>query len=166
MLKTNITNIIKKYFSDKTDKGGHPYYDHLYNVASQAKIIADILGYSSFEANQVYIAGLLHDIFEDTKCTEQELIDAGCSKEIIDLVKVVTRKPEEEYYFDFIKRVSKNQLAKIIKIADLENNMDIKRLKTFEDHDMKRLKKYWYSWKYLYNEISENEANKKIGKIK
>ena len=40
--------------------------------------------------------------------------------------------------------------------------MDIRRLKTFGDYEQKRLKKYWYSWKYLKGEISEIECNNTI----
>ena len=162
----DVHSLIIKYFSGKTDKGGHFYSDHLYAVASRAKIIADILEYDSLTSNAVYLIGLLHDILEDTECTEQELIDAGCTKEIIDIIKIVTRKPEETYYFDFIKRVSENELATIVKLADLEHNMDITRLSKFGEYEMKRLKKYWYSYKFLNGEISEEKTRKEIGTYK
>ena len=44
--------------------------------------------------------------------------------------------------------------------------MDIRRLKKFGDYEMKRLKKYWYSWKYLNREITEKEAEKEINSYK
>jgi hypothetical protein len=99
-------------------------------------------------------------IFENY--VEQELRDIGCDDEIIDAIKAITRKKEEQYYFDFIKRVSQNDIARIVKIYDLEHNMDIRRLKTFGDYEQKRLKKYWYCWKYLKGEISEIECNNTI----
>lgn len=164
----DVHDLIVKYFSGKTDKGGHSYSDHLYAVADKAKVIASIYGYdrNSLEVNKVYLIGLLHDILEDTECTEQELIDAGCTKEIIDIIKVVTRKPEDKFYFDFIKRVSQNELATIVKLADLEHNMDITRLSKFGEYEMKRLKKYWYSYKFLKDEITEEQAQKEIGTYK
>ena len=68
---------------------------------------------------------------------------------IIEAIKSVTRKKEEQYYFDFIERARNNDIGRLVKIYDLENNMDIKRLSTFGDYEQKRLKKYWYAWKYL-----------------
>ena len=40
--------------------------------------------------------------------------------------------------------------------------MDIRRLDEFGDYEQKRLKKYWYSWKFLKREISEVTANNSI----
>ena len=47
-------------------------------------------------------------------------------------VKSVTRKQEEKYYFDFIERVSQNYIGRLLKKYDLEDNMDIRRLKHLE----------------------------------
>lgn len=163
---TNVNELITKYFAGKIDKGGHSYSDHLYNVASKAKIMADILGYDSLTSNNVYLIGLLHDILEDTECTEDELKDVGCSSEIIDTIKIVTRKHEDKFYFDFIKRISQNELATIVKLADLEHNMDITRLSKFGEYEMKRLKKYWYSYKFLSGKITEEQVQKEIGLYK
>ena len=161
-----VYNLLDKYFADKVDKGGHPYSEHLFTVGGHAKKLAEKYLGNSWEEWDVYEVGLLHDILEDTACTEQELIEVGCNDDIIEAVKSITRKPEEKYYFDFIKRVSKNKYARIVKIADLENNMDITRLNKFGDYEMKRLKKYWYSWKYLKGELTEEQVRKEIGDIK
>lgn len=161
-----VYNLLDKYFDGKADKGGHAYSDHLFTVGTHAKELAEKYLEKSWEEWDVYEVGLLHDILEDTTCTEKELIDAGCNDDIIEAIKTITRKPEEEYYFDFIKRVSKNKYARIVKIADLEHNMDITRLNKFGDYEMKRLKKYWYSWKYLKEELTEEQVRKEIGNIK
>ena len=68
----------------------------------------------------------------------------------------------EQYYFDFIDRVNGNDIARLVKIYDLEDNMDIRRLNKFGDYEQKRLKKYWYSWKYLRGEISSVVCNNTI----
>jgi len=36
-----------------------------------------------------------------------------------------------------------------VKIADLEDNMDIRRLNEITDEDVARLRKYFCSWQYL-----------------
>lgn len=49
---------------------------------------------------------------------------------------------KSEHYSDFIGRVSKNQLARRVKIVDLSVNMDASRLTSFTDADGTRLKRY------------------------
>lgn len=63
-----------------------------------------------------------------------------------------------ESYFDYIKRVSENPISKIVKIADLENNMDVRRLKKFGEYEKNRIQKYWAAWKYLKGELGEQKA--------
>jgi len=159
-----VYDLINKYFDGKLDKGGNPYIKHLHSVANKAYDLAEAIGYSIDDCSKVYQVGLLHDIFEDTDCSERELIVTGFSQEVIESIKAITRL-NEIYYFDFIKKVSENKYAKIVKIADLEHNMDITRLKKFGDYEMKRLKKYWYSWKYLKGELTEENVRKEIGDI-
>ncbi len=160
----NVYDLIYKYFNNKQDAGGNNYLYHLYYVAnaideeSKLKVNDENSSLGIFY-KKAYIVGLLHDIFEDTNCTEDELINLGCDKEIIDAIKSVTRLKEEQYYFDFIKRASKNDIGRIVKKYDLEHNMDVRRLKTFGEYEQKRLKKYWYSWKYLCNDIDVVTAN-------
>lgn len=161
-----IFALISKYFRGKTDKGGAIYVHHLYAVADKAKCIANVSGFSDKEVQMAEQCGLLHDIFEDTPCTEQELIDIGIDSQVIEAIKSVTRRPDEEHYFDFIKRASQNKIGKLVKIADLEHNMDITRLKKFGEYEMKRLQKYWYSWRYLTGYITEDEAMEAIGNMK
>ena len=90
-----------------------------------------------------------------TDCTADILREEGFDDEIIDAVVAITRRKDEFHYSDFIKRVKANKIARIVKIYDLEDHMDIRRLPELEDRDFKRLKKYWYSWKYLKDEIDE-----------
>lgn len=156
-LEFNVYKIITAYFGDKKDDGGHDYLQHLYAVADsiEQKANYEVIDHKSSLGifyKKAYIVALLHDIFEDTDCTEQELKDIGCDDEIIEAIKSVTRHKDENY-FDFIERANKNDIGRIVKIYDLENNMDIRRLSKFEDYEQKRLKKYWYSWNFLKGNI-------------
>ena len=164
ILDRKVIDIINKYFKDKKDKGGNDYVNHLYAVASSIEKeslhnCTDKNSSLGIYYRKAAIVGLLHDIFEDTECTENELRELGCDDEIINAIKSVTRKKEEQYYFDFIERARNNDIGRLVKIYDLENNMDIKRLSTFGDYEQKRLKKYWYAWKYLKGEITSVVAN-------
>ena len=147
-------------FQDKVDKGGHPYAGHLCRVAEKVnETITKNRQYVSDNYDKAVIVAYLHDILEDTDCTIPELEDIGCDQEIIDTVLAITRDIKEDKYFDFIKRVKKNPIARIVKIADLEDNMDITRLNKFGEYEQKRLMKYWYSWKYLKDELTEEQCS-------
>ena len=166
-LLSQTLKLIEKYFKCKKDKGGHDYVNHLNAVCDAVEKEASIncvdmnssLGQFYRKAS---IVALLHDILEDTDCTEEELKEAGCDEEIIEAIKSVTRRKDEQYYFDFIKRVSKNKIGTLVKIYDLENNMDIRRLNKFGDYEKKRLNKYWWSWKFLKGDVSAVIANNNI----
>ena len=70
---------------------------------------------------------------------------------IINALRCVTKTSENENYDDFIDRVKKNPLAVAVKINDLTDNMDIRRLPYLSDKDVKRLKKYLKAYKRLMN---------------
>ena len=54
-------------------------------------------------------------------------------------------------YQEYIKNLSSNPLAKEVKLADLEHNMDLKRLPTLEEKDLERNRKYQIAYHYLIN---------------
>ena len=144
-LGQKAVTLIGRHFLDKEDLGGSPYLEHLEAVAK------------SMTTKEETIVALLHDILEDTNCTEEELVSIGCDDKIMNAIKSITRRPDEANYSEYIIRVSENEIAKTVKIADLEHNMDIRRLKKFGDREAKRLKKYFYSWKYLKGDITKEE---------
>ena len=94
------------------------------------------------------IVGVLHDVVEDTPITLEELKEKGYSQEIIDALDHLTKR-EGENYGDFITRCRKNPIALKVKIADLEDNMDIRRLDRVLDRDLERLNRYLVAWRYL-----------------
>ena len=72
------------------------------------------------------IVGVLHDVLEDTKVTVVKLRTLGYSKEILDALKILTKRPDEkDNYLSFIRRIkeSRNELAHVVKIRDIENNI-------------------------------------------
>ena len=165
-LERSVLNFVTELFKYKKDNGGADYIKHLLNVAEKIEDEGKLrsnwydFGESSLSLfyHKAYIVALLHDTLEDTDTTIDELKALGCDDEIIDAVIAITRK-HTETYFEFIDRVKKNDIAKLVKIKDLEHNMDVRRLSKFGDYELKRLKKYWYCWKYLKGEISAIECN-------
>lgn len=137
--------IVRAVFKNIRDKGGNPYLDHLYYVSDHLKDI------------NMKIVGLLHDLIEDTDITYNDLLEVGFTKNIIDAVELLTKKEEYDKYIDRIIN-SNNKIALMVKKVDLENNMDLSRIKkpTIKDYD--RLNnKYKPQYKKIVKKIKEME---------
>lgn len=122
------------------DKSGKDYIGHPLRVMEMGR------------TEEEKIAGVLHDVVEDSDWTFEALEAEGFSQEIIAALKCITKLSENENYDDFIERVKKNPLAVAVKINDLTDNMDIRRLPYLSDKDIKRLKKYLKAYKKLIGE--------------
>ena len=122
------------------DKAGNDYIGHPLRVLEMGR------------SEQEKIVGVLHDVVEDTDWTFERLAAEGFSEETIAALRCVTKTSENENYDDFIERVKKNPLAVAVKINDLTDNMDIRRLPYLSDKDVKRLKKYLKAYKKLIGE--------------
>lgn len=119
------------------DKYGSPYIQHVTRVMD--------LGKTTDEK----ILGALHDVVEDTNWTFKQLEKEGFSKKIIAALKCVTKTSDTEDYEAFINRISKNKLAVKVKLNDLSDNMDIRRMDKVRSKDIKRLNKYLKAYKKL-----------------
>lgn len=122
------------------DKSGKDYIGHPLRVMEMGK------------TDDEKIVGVLHDVVEDTEWTFEALEAEGFSQEVIAALKCVTKLSENENYDDFIERVRRNPLAVAVKLNDLTDNMDIRRLPYLSDKDVKRLKKYLKAYKKLTGE--------------
>ena len=121
----------------QTDKAGEDYIKHPLRVMKAGK------------TENEKIVGVLHDVVEDTDWTFEKLEKEGFSEEIISALRCVTKLSEDEPYEDFISRVKTNPLAIAVKINDLTDNMDIRRLSSLSNKDFKRLEKYHKAYKHL-----------------
>ena len=110
------------------------------------------------------IVGVLHDVIEDTPWTFEDLEKEGFSREVIDALKCVTKTTDDEDYEEFITRVKINPLAVKVKLNDLTDNLDIKRMPEVLESDLKRLNKYLRAynelWTYYTAVINKNYTNK------
>lgn len=57
--------------------------------------------------------------------------------------------------FEFARRAGSHPLARQVKIADLEENMDVTRLNEVGEEDAKRLAKYLRAWQQLTGSDAE-----------
>jgi len=128
--------IATKAHEGQKDKSGYEYIMHPIRVAERCK------------DTRAKIVALLHDTIEDTFVTTDYLREQGFPDEIIEGVLSVT-KHQGESYDEFVRRAAENPLGKEVKKADLEDNMDIRRLKELTDEDVGRLRKYLRAWQFL-----------------
>lgn len=150
MKDNKLLDFITEKFKDKVDKAGCSYIQHLFRVADAA----------SNEDGKLYQVGLLHDIFEDTDTSVEELREY-VDEEIIDAVKILTRRPynkksiptQRDTYMEYINSIieSGNILAIMVKLCDLKDNMDITRFDNFNDVSFDLLKRYHKAYKKIEN---------------
>ena len=112
---------------NQRDKEGEPYFLHPIHVAKNV------------ETRDEKMVALLHDVLEDSGITEENLQMMGFSEEIISAVKALTRGRFQSYS-EYIKQVRKNPLARKVKLADIQDNMNPNRLKKLNALTQRRLK--------------------------
>lgn len=118
MIYTELTNkalrIAYTAHHGQTDKSGQPYIFHPYHLAEQMT-----------DEITVCVA-LLHDVVEDTDITISEL-EPEFPREVIDALRLLTHM-EGTDYFDYVRAIRENPVAKAVKLADLAHNSDETRL--------------------------------------
>lgn len=86
-------------------------------------------------------SALLHDVLEDSDVTYAALQEQFGTI-IADAVDAMTKREGEDYPA-FIARCGQNAIARKVKLRDLADNMDIKRLpQPLSEKDEQRLTKY------------------------
>lgn len=143
--------IALKAHKGQKDKAGRPYILHPIRLMM------------AVQTDEEKIVALLHDVVEDSSMTLKDLENKGFSSEIIDAVGLLTRRGTDESYEERIKKISTNPIAIQVKIADLEDNMNIRRMISLTDKDLKRLRKYHKSWSELKNNTLKNVIGRKGG---
>lgn len=111
------------------DKSGAAYIFHPIRVMMRC---------TSTEAQ---IVGLLHDVVEDTQVTFEELEGEGFSKTVMEALRLLTHDPKVPYE-DYIREIKTNAIATEAKLADLQDNMDLRRLQEVDEKAVARFKRY------------------------
>ena len=128
--------IARKAHAGQVDKAGVDYIQHPLYVASQIK------------TEQEKAVALLHDVLEDSDITVADLLAYGLSNKVVTAVQTLTKKKGQSYQ-DYLGKVKSNNLARVVKLADLKHNSDLSRLKTVSNTDYERVKKYKNAIRYL-----------------
>lgn len=118
------------------DRYGQPYILHPLRVMFRLQGETDRM------------VGVLHDVIEDTPRTMEDLRRIGYSEEILKALDSVTKRAGEPYD-DFVLRSKANPIGRRVKLADLEDNMDRRRLPEVTPEDSERLTRYRQAWTVL-----------------
>ncbi len=124
---------------EQTDKSGIPYVFHPFHLAEQMK-----------DADSTVVA-LLHDVVEDTDYTIDDLEELGFSKTAIEALTLLTHD-EEIPYMEYVSAIKGNEIARAVKLADLEHNSDLTRLDTVDEKALERREKYLKAKEILESE--------------
>jgi len=139
-------SIAVKAHEGQVDKGGAPYILHPLRVML------------SVNTEDERIVAVLHDVIEDCSdrgFTFEYLSDQGFSEIVVDAIKSVTKTYEEELnikskqgqeridaYLKFVERAKNNSIGRVVKKADITDNMDTSRLGELNHKDIDRLTQY------------------------
>ena len=122
----------------KLDKAGAPYILHPLRVMLR------------MSREEERIVAVLHDVVEDCRAWSFDKLRAeGFTEEVIEALEAVTKRREEEDpegrtegYMRFIMRAAANPIGRAVKLADLEDNMDLSRIARPREGDFWRIEKY------------------------
>lgn len=109
-LKTAVS-MAKKAHQGHMAKEGGPYIKHPLRVMKKVS------------GDRAKMVAVLHDTVEDTDLTLQDLKDAGFDDDVVDAVDRITKRKGESYT-SYISRVKGNPLSRIVKLADISDNLD------------------------------------------
>ncbi|MDR3083163.1 MAG: HD domain-containing protein [Streptomyces sp.] len=107
----DIDALADRAHAGQVDKVGVRYVNHVRAVAA---------GLAPFGPD-LQMAGLLHDILEDTDYTAEQLRVLGVPNRVIGIVEEVTNTPGVPYE-EKIRRITSSQDATLVKIADNAHN--------------------------------------------
>lgn len=124
--------------ASQKDKAGAPYILHPLRLMLQ------------MHSNEERIVAVLHDVVEDTSVTFEDLEAEGFSEAVLAALRLLTHDTEVDY-FDYVAEIGGNQLATRVKLADIEDNLDMNRIANPTHKDFARLEKYRAALEILNN---------------
>ena len=123
------------------DKAGEAYFQHPMRVAMRCRT-----------ADEKVVA-LLHDTIEDTDVTSEYLLAEGFPRHIVEGILSVTKR-EGESYEAFVARAAENPIGRVVKLRDLEDNLDALRLTEVTPQMAARMTRYLAARRYLLDRMA------------
>lgn len=91
------------------------------------------------EGQSEQMAAVLHDVVEDTSWSVDRLREGGFSEEVL---RTVDGLALEKTTFDFCRRAGADPIARVVKLADIEDNLDLSRIRNPTKADHERIERY------------------------
>ncbi|MBR2732608.1 MAG: HD domain-containing protein [Clostridia bacterium] len=113
----------------QVDKDGIPYILHPVHLAEQ------------MQDEATTCVALLHDTVDDTDVTLERLREEGFPDEIVNAVAAMTHAQGVDY-FDYVRAIKANPIARAVKLADLAHNSDPQRSAVIDAAMERRFEKY------------------------
>ena len=131
------------------DKSGQPYITHPIRVMVRC-------GEYGLHSQ---MAAVLHDTVENTWVTLDLLRTIGFPHDVIEAVDAISRrKAQHESYEQYILRCSRNSMAALIKLADIDDNSDPRR--RFGDHYERLMARYAAAREVLLASLDESRERR------
>lgn len=122
----SMLELIQKYhFKQTRNNGKIPYWHHCDRVAQLLIYILDKTEECiDFKKEHIILAALGHDLYEDTKCSRDEIINMF-GPEVDDLIWQVTNELGDDKYQQYLDKLEfSSEEAILIKLADIYDNME------------------------------------------
>lgn len=103
-----------QWHAGQFDKAGEAYILHPLSVMFRVR--------RAGHSEEVQVAAVLHDVVEDCPVDLND-IDHYFGARMVDIIDALTRR-EGEPYEAFIDRVKQHPVARIVKLADIDDNLD------------------------------------------
>ena len=123
----------------QTDKAEQPYILHPIRVMLSVK------------AENERMAAFLNDVVEDTVWKLEDLQREGFPVPVLEAVEALTKRHGESR-IEAARRARQNPIARVVKQADVADNMDLSRISDLTEKDFERLKQYKAVLKILTDE--------------
>lgn len=136
-----IRDVVMEKHANQKRIQGTPYY--LHPIA-----VAELLASKGYDINY-QVVGLFHDLLEDTDTTCEELLEVSTA-EIVEAVRLVTKETGYQMA-EYVNRIEKNDLAKMVKLADRVHNLQEAKFASIH-----WIRKYLVETKLWYLELAKD----------
>ncbi len=133
------------------------------DLSGSAYILHPLTVMSRMNTDTERIVAVLHDVTEDSEYTIDDIIDISVTEEMTQALILLDKNNHrgengefyDSHYEKMITKIKNSPIARKVKIADLEHNMDIRRIigrRELTDKDKARLGRYLKAWSFLKGE--------------
>ena len=113
----------------QVDKAGAPYVLHPIRVMLR------------MHTTDEQIAGVLHDVVEDSAWRLEDLVAEQFSPQVVSAIEALTKRPGESRV-EAARRAAEHAIARKVKLADNAENMDLSRIAQPTEKDYARIAEY------------------------